>query len=184
MRWQKRGARMAKKKRANAKKARKRRAPEDIERDVLAGWAVYKTYAGAAREAGCSPGTAKKIILAHAEDKAYQETVQETQAALAERIEGLLDKALILFDRKITRALEGEDVLETAIREIADDESIKGGVRADVLNKLRSAEIHRLSDVTTAIGTLYDKRALARGEATENTRVTVDLPEDIEKYAG
>ena len=166
-----------------SKKKKKRRAPEDIERDVLAGWAVYKTYAGAAREAGCSPGTAKKIILAHEGDRAYQETVQVTQAALAERIEGLLDKALVLFDRKIMRALEGEDVLEAAIREISDDDSLKGGVRADVLAKLRAAEIHRLSDVTTAIGTLYDKRALARGEATENTRVTVDLPEEMNEYA-
>lgn len=40
-----------------------------------------------------------------------------------------------------------------------------------------------VNQLTTAIGTLYDKRALARGEATENTNVTFKLPPEVEKYA-
>lgn len=37
--------------------------------------------------------------------------------------------------------------------------------------------------LTTALGTVYDKRALAKGESTENTKITFDLPPEVDKYA-
>ena len=40
-----------------------------------------------------------------------------------------------------------------------------------------------LNHLTTAIGTLYDKRALSKGESTENTKITFDLPPEVNKYA-
>lgn len=40
-----------------------------------------------------------------------------------------------------------------------------------------------VNQLTTAIGTLYDKRALARGESTNNTKVEFKLPEGVEDYA-
>ena len=39
-----------------------------------------------------------------------------------------------------------------------------------------------VNQVTTAIGTLYDKRALAKGETTQNAAVTVLLPDDVRMY--
>lgn len=38
--------------------------------------------------------------------------------------------------------------------------------------------------LTTVIGTLYDKRALASGDTTENVKVSVKLPEGLDEYAG
>ena len=38
--------------------------------------------------------------------------------------------------------------------------------------------------LTTVIGTLYDKKALADGNATNNVSVSVKLPEGIDEYAG
>ena len=40
-----------------------------------------------------------------------------------------------------------------------------------------------INHLTTAIGTLYDKRALAKGESTENTRITFDLPPGVDEFA-
>lgn len=40
-----------------------------------------------------------------------------------------------------------------------------------------------VNQLTTAIGTLYDKRALAKGESTNNTKVLIQLPEGVEEYA-
>ena len=40
-----------------------------------------------------------------------------------------------------------------------------------------------LHHLTTAIGTLYDKRALAKGESTENTKITFDLPQEVNEFA-
>ncbi len=39
-----------------------------------------------------------------------------------------------------------------------------------------------VNQVTTAIGTLYDKRALAKGENTQSLEVNVKLPEEVKLY--
>lgn len=41
-----------------------------------------------------------------------------------------------------------------------------------------------VNQLTTAIGTLYDKRALALGESTDNRKVEIRLPEGFDEYAG
>ena len=40
-----------------------------------------------------------------------------------------------------------------------------------------------VNQLTTAIGTLYDKRALSRGEITSNMAVTFTLPDEVSEYA-
>lgn len=41
-----------------------------------------------------------------------------------------------------------------------------------------------VNHLTTVIGTLYDKKSLAEGAATDNVTVSIKLPEGIEEYAG
>lgn len=41
-----------------------------------------------------------------------------------------------------------------------------------------------LNQLSSALGMLYEKRALALGEATENTKVTFELPEEVKDFAG
>ena len=41
-----------------------------------------------------------------------------------------------------------------------------------------------VNHLTTVIGTLYDKKALAEGNATDNVAVSIKLPEGIDEYAG
>lgn len=40
-----------------------------------------------------------------------------------------------------------------------------------------------LSNITTAIGTLYDKRALAKGEATTNESITIQMSEELKELS-
>lgn len=40
-----------------------------------------------------------------------------------------------------------------------------------------------LSNITTAIGTLYDKRALAKGEATTNEAITIQMSEELKELS-
>lgn len=40
-----------------------------------------------------------------------------------------------------------------------------------------------VNHLTTVIGTLYDKKALADGKPTDNVEVSVKLPEGIDEYA-
>lgn len=41
-----------------------------------------------------------------------------------------------------------------------------------------------VNHLTTVIGTLYDKRALADGNATERVSVDIKLPDEADEYAG
>ena len=50
--------------------------------------------------------------------------------------------------------------------------------------KIRNLQLYDIKAITTAIGTLYDKKALSDGKSTENIVVDVKLPEGIEDYAG
>ena len=40
-----------------------------------------------------------------------------------------------------------------------------------------------LSNITTAIGTLYDKRALAKGESTANESITIQMSEELKELS-
>ena len=40
-----------------------------------------------------------------------------------------------------------------------------------------------VNHLTTVIGTLYDKRALAKGESTDNIKINVTLPPELKDYA-
>jgi len=57
-------------------------------------------------------------------------------------------------------------------------------IALDRLKKeLINAEEIPVNQLSTVIGTLYDKRALAKGESTDNTRVTFTLPKELDDYA-
>ena len=55
-------------------------------------------------------------------------------------------------------------------------------IKADAfLKNKRTLNRVKLTEITTAIGTLYDKRALAQGESTDH--VTFSIPDEVRKYA-
>lgn len=73
-------------------------------------------------------------------------------------------------DKKDTFAEKATEIidilLERIIREATDEEK-------DI----------PFNHLTTALGTVYDKRALAKGESTENTKITFDLPPGVDEFA-
>lgn len=85
--------------------------------------------------------------------KAAAEDIKDRQADFIERSSRVIDLSLDVLEWKLQRALDGEE---------------------------NNITVNQLS---SAIGTLYDKRALAKGESTQNTAVTVKLPEDVMRYA-
>ena len=43
--------------------------------------------------------------------------------------------------------------------------------------------LNSLNEITTAIGTLYDKRALAKGESTTNASMTIKMDKKVEELS-
>ena len=67
--------------------------------------------------------------------------------------------------------------------EIASRIMFKGLVRLeqDIDNEEKDIPVNQL---TTMVGTLFDKCALSEGKSTENVKVEIKLPDGIEEYGG
>ena len=96
-----------------------------------------------------------------------------------------MNKGLDLLDRRLTTALEAEEGLAELLQEwmSAPNAEISDKKKQALLTKVSALQIQKIGDITSAISTLYDKRALAKGEATENTSITVELNGEIEEWA-
>lgn len=53
----------------------------------------------------------------------------------------------------------------------------------DKLDKALDKEDIPISNLTTAIGVLFDKKALAKGEATANTSITIKMTDEIKELS-
>ena len=49
--------------------------------------------------------------------------------------------------------------------------------------KIEAVQLQRLTELTTAVGTLYDKRALAKGDSTANNAITIKMDKEAEELA-
>ena len=90
------------------------------------------------------------------------------------------------MERRLNRAIEKEEELDLFIDEVyaADKEEISPEEKKSLASKLRALQIQDIKALTTAVATLYDKRALAQGKSTQNVKVDVKLPPGCEEYAG
>ena len=101
-----------------------------------------------------------------------------------EKSSDIIDKALFLLEKRITTAIEKEEELEMLLDEVSVDSEMSAQQKQSLFSKIKSLELQKLGEITTAIGTLYDKRALAKGENTDSTKITIELPEGFEEYGG
>ena len=97
------------------------------------------------------------------------------KAEFVDKASTIIDKGLKLLDRRITTALDNEQELELLLGEIEVDSDINAQSKKALISKIKSLEVQKLGEITTAIGTMYDKRALARGESTENSDIKVTI---------
>ena len=63
----------------------------------------------------------------------------------------------------------------------ADKKEKWHGEKRRLVAQIRMLQVQKISDITTAIGTLYDKRALAQEDSTEG--FTFKLSDEVMEYA-
>ena len=90
-----------------------------------------------------------------------------------------------MLDRQLSRAIEMENEIDALIDEVyeVDEDVMSDRDKNDTVKKLSRLKIEDIRALTTAIGTLYDKKALTDGKATSNTEITFKLPEGFDEYA-
>ena len=129
-----------------------------------------------ARGKKTSPEVIYRVMTSWAITDNYNETSKALNMAVSsvkKIVEDNKDKPefeKLCKDKKDTFVEKADEIidilLERIIRETTDEEK-------DI----------PLNQLTTALGTVYDKRALAKGDSTENTKITFDLPSGVDEFA-
>ena len=115
----------------------------------------------------------------------FIELVKQKRADFSARADKIIDKGLRLLDRQLSRAIDREDEIDELIDEVysADEDVLSDRDKNETARRLSRLKLEDIKALTTAIGTLYDKKALSDGKATSNTEVTFKLPKGFDEYA-
>lgn len=147
----------------------KKTSPQDVY-NVMALWFTNYNLRETSRELGIPLSTVKDIVDKNKNADAFAELRTQTEEAFAQKTTEIIEKGLLLLNKRLSRAIEHEEDLDEFIDEIwdIDEDEMSFKEKDKLVNKIKTLQLQNIKDITTAIGTLYDKRALSRGEMTQN----------------
>ena len=168
--------------------ARGKKTSPEVIYQVMTSWAVTDNFRQTARDLGMAMTTVEKIVKDNKDKPEFVQLCADKRATFADKATEIIDKGLMILKRRMDRAIEEEETLDDLIEDIwaMDDKEMSQQTKTATVNKIKNMQLHNLKDITTAIGTLYDKRALAKGEMTQNvgfaTNFDLDKIIDIAGY--
>ena len=153
--------------------------------DIMSSWAVTGNFAETSRELCYAVSTVEVTVKKNKDKEEFIELVKQKRADFSARADKIIDKGLRLLDRQLSRAIDREDEIDELIDEVyeADEDVLSDRDKNETARRLSRLKLEDIKALTTAIGTLYDKKALSDGKATSNTEVTFKLPEGFDEYA-
>lgn len=87
----------------------------------------------------------------------------------------LIGKVQSVLERRIDRAIESEDTIDSVVDGIKTDKEKSSGQKSALLSKLGEIKVESVKELAIVLGTLYDKQALANKEATSIVEGNVSL---------
>lgn len=163
----------------------KKSSPELIYK-VMASYATTNNLKETSRDLGVPVSTVLDIVNANKDKPEFEKLRNEKLKEFSDRAGEIIHKGLLLLDRRFSRALQKEEELDVLIEAIFDSEKTEFSQdeKKRLVDKIKALQLHDVKAITTAIGTLYDKRALENGSSTEKMTVEIKLPPDVDEYAG
>ena len=112
----------------------------------------------------------------------FAEVYAQKKEEFAEVSTEIINKGLFLLNKRFDIAIKHEESFEKLIEEIyaAGKEELSQDEKNRLVAKIRILQLQKVGEITTSFGTLYDKRALAQGENTEN--VGFILPDEVKEF--
>ncbi len=168
--------------------ARGKKTSPEVIYQVMALWFTNYNMRETARTLNLPLSTVKDIVDKNKNADGFEELRTQTEKAFAQKTTEIIEKGLLLLNKRLNRAIEHEEDLDELIDEIwdIDDDEMSYKEKDKLVNKVKTLQLQNIKDITTAIGTLYDKRALSRGEMTQNlgfaTNLSIDKLAEISGY--
>jgi len=150
---------------------------------IMVSYFATNNFSETARILKIPQTTVETIVKRNRNKPEFVKLCDEKKIVFADTATEIINKGLKLLNRRMDIALDREAELDELIADIyaADKGDIPPEEKNKLMSKIRTLQIQKIGEITTAIGTLYDKRALALGESTEN--VTFNMPDEVKKYA-
>lgn len=153
---------------------------EKIKAHLASGGNIRET----AREFGVSPSTVKKIK--EEEPDEFERLRTEKREEMIDVIYEDMKDALALGRQKIKLAKAASENFERLVDKLTDALRDANANPNDVMTVLREVSAVMnipLGQISTYFGTLYDKRALMKGDSTSNTVTKITLDGDLDVWA-
>ena len=147
--------------------------------EIIASYALTNSYNATAKECGVSANSVKNIINKQKAENSeeFAKVCEEKKELFSERANRIINKSLALIENRIDTAKRNQEELEEIIQIVCeqDKKELNDTQKRAIINKISKMQLNSLSELTTALGTLYDKMRLATGESTENNKFEVEI---------
>ena len=147
--------------------------------EIITSYTLTNSYNKTAKEVGVSANTVKNIINKQKKEnpEEFAKICEEKKELFQIKAERIIDKSLELIEDRIDTARMNQVALEEIIQMVWDQDKkeLNETQKKAIVNKISRMQLNSLSELTTALGTLYDKMRLAKGESTDNTTFKVDI---------
>lgn len=140
----------------------------NIQREqILADYLTEGSITAIARRYSMSSNTIYEWLRKGEEDGTLQKLRDEKKREFINVAWSTIGKGAELINRRVARALENESELDKLIDEIMDNTDISAEEKKAAVKKITAMKLEDITKISTAMGTLYDKAALANNEATQ-----------------
>lgn len=152
---------------------RGKKTPPEVIYQVMTSWAVTDNYKEVARDLDLPVTTVKSIVDNNKDKPEFVKLRNEKMNEFSEQASEIIQKGLTLLNKRLDRAIASEEDLDLLIDEIfaTDKEELSQDEKNRLVSKIRALQLQDIRAITTAIGTLFDKKALADGKPTERTEI-------------
>ena len=144
---------------------------------VMLSYIVTNNYSETARNLEMPESTVRKIISDNKDKEEFAKLCEQKRDEFVDKADKIIYKATNLLERRIDTALENQDELNDILDEAMklDNKEFNDSQKKALIKRISKLQVNALNEITTAIGTMYDKRALAKGEPTSNETLTINV---------
>jgi uncharacterized protein YwqG len=129
--------------------------------------------------------TVEKIYKENKDKEEFTKLCIQKKEEFVKTATRIINKATNLMEQRIDLATKYENELEEIIDEIwmTDKKEMNETKKKALVAKIAGMQLYSLKELAVAIGTMYDKRALAKGESTSNTDINIKMDKKVEELS-
>ena len=154
---------------------------------IMLSYFVTRNYSETGRELGIDESTIRHIVKENIEKDEFKKLYEQKKEEFIQTADRIINKGTRLLEKRLDIALENQEELDDLLYETfnAEREEVNQSEKIGIARKISKIQINSLSEITTAIGTLYDKKKIAEGgdivNETPSVTITVVDNSNLEK---